>query len=78
MAELGNHLRLLREQKRLSQSELGKLLGVGQQRISHLETGRNDLKFPFAIRLARALDVPLERLVPETDEQPATEHSSVA
>jgi transcriptional regulator with XRE-family HTH domain len=61
---LGEHLRQLRDMKRLSQDELGKLADVPQSVIADVESGRQaTVTLNIAKRLADALAVTLESLV---------------
>lgn len=50
-------LRELRQEKGLSQVELGAMLGYGYTAISGYETGRNEPSFADFIRLCHLLDV---------------------
>jgi transcriptional regulator with XRE-family HTH domain len=61
---LGEHIRQLRDMKRLSQDELGKLADVPQTVIADVESGRQaTVTLDIAKRLADALAVTLESLV---------------
>lgn len=57
LARLGQAIRELREQRGLSQSELGATVGVGGRRIQALEDGRFDPDYVLLVRLAKALGV---------------------
>lgn len=46
-------LRDLREDRGLTQAELGKLLGKSQQGYNHIEAGRAELKIDDLIKLCR-------------------------
>lgn len=46
-------LRDLREDRDLTQAELGKLLGKSQQGYNHIEAGRAELKIDDLIKLCR-------------------------
>lgn len=48
-------LRAARKAKGLTQERLGEILGVPREKISCLETGRNDSSFAFLVRLCGAL-----------------------
>ncbi len=50
-------LRELRQEKNLSQVDLGAMLGYGYTAISGYETGRNEPSFADFIRLCEVLDV---------------------
>lgn len=57
------HLRVLRQQKGLSLSQLSVLTGIRRDTIAHLENGREEPQ-PYHLRLlARALEVPTLALV---------------
>jgi transcriptional regulator with XRE-family HTH domain len=61
---LGEHIRQLRDMKRLSQDELGQLADVPQSVIADVESGRQaTVTLDIAKRLADALAVTLESLV---------------
>jgi transcriptional regulator with XRE-family HTH domain len=61
---LGQHLRQLRDMKRLSQDELGQLADVPPSVIADVESGRQaTVTLDIAKRLAEALAVTLESLV---------------
>lgn len=49
-----NRVRELRELKKLSQGELGELLGVSRQTIYAIEIGRYDPSLPLAFSIAQA------------------------
>lgn len=60
---LGETVRALREQRGLTQEELGRLVGVGQGMIGHIETGRRQPALHTAMLLARALHVSIDELM---------------
>lgn len=59
-----NFIRAKREEKQLSQAELGRLLGVSQQHIQRFE---KDYPVPvkYAVKLAQILDIDIKELLPE-------------
>lgn len=59
-----NLIRAKREEKQLSQAELGRLLGVSQQHIQRFE---KDYPVPvkYAVKLAQILDIDIKELLPE-------------
>jgi transcriptional regulator with XRE-family HTH domain len=59
---VGETLRTLREERKMTQEELGNRAGVGQAMIGHVETGRRQLTLSTAVRIARALDVSVDEL----------------
>jgi transcriptional regulator with XRE-family HTH domain len=62
--DFGRRLKTLREQRKLSQSKLGKAAGLHRQTIAKLERGERGERTSGETlqRLAMALDVPLHRL----------------
>ena len=58
----GHNVQRVREKKQYSCSEVSKLSGYGRQYISLLELGKKDIQLSTAIRIARALNVPLAKL----------------
>lgn len=63
LALLGRVVRELREAREISQTELAAAVGVEQQRIDALESGRLDPDYVLLVRLAKALDVGAGALV---------------
>ncbi len=64
LLRLGETVRQVREQQRLSAQELAVRTSIDAQRISDLEAGRLDLKYDVLIALARGLGVRASALVP--------------
>ncbi len=56
-----NTLRVLRAERRWSQADLARKLGVSRQTINAIETGKYDPSLPLAFRTARLF----ERLIEE-------------
>ena len=48
-----NDVRALREEKGLTQAQLGKALGVSRQSVNSIEKGKYDPSLPHAIAIAR-------------------------
>jgi transcriptional regulator with XRE-family HTH domain len=65
LLRLGETIRRLREQQRLSVADLATRTGVETQRIRELETGWFDPTYDVLIALARGLDIRLSALVPK-------------
>jgi len=68
-------LKIARSIARLTQRQLGELVGVDDSLISSVETGRNDLgamRYDSVVRIARVLapGVPVEKLFPVLDYEP--------
>ena len=60
----GDSLRVHRETRQLTQTELGKRLGgIPRQQISNMENGRRPISVPMAKRLAAVFDVPAGRFL---------------
>ncbi len=60
---IGNFVRRLREQKKLTQDELASRTGITYQYLSGLENGRENFSIGILESLAKALNCPLPRLV---------------
>ena len=54
---VGEVIRRLREQRRLSRGELAVTAGVDEQRLQAIECGRIDADYVLLVRLERALGV---------------------
>ena len=74
---LGENIRKLRLQRRLSQGELAALLDIKQAAVSHYETGRRTPSFALLGRIAHALNITISdittRLTPKALDAPAAE-----
>lgn len=60
--KLKNNLKQLRTETKLSQTELGKIVGVSKNSISSIETGQYCPTAKLALLLCIALDVKFEDL----------------
>ena len=58
--KLKNHLKELRAERKISQTELGKMVGVSKNSISSIETGQYCLTAKLALLLCIALEVKFE------------------
>ena len=56
-------MRVLREQKNLSKSELAQLVGVSHAAISYFESGQKMPNAVTAAKIAKKLDTTVEKLV---------------
>ncbi len=61
-------LRDLREDRDLTQAEVGKVLQKSQQGYNHIEAGRAELKIDDLIKLCRFYDVSADYLIGLTDQ----------
>lgn len=57
-----NRIRELREERGLTQGDLGRLAGVTRQAIHAIEHDKHDPSLTLAARIARALGQPLDRV----------------
>ncbi|HAP3957909.1 TPA: helix-turn-helix transcriptional regulator [Enterococcus faecalis] len=55
-----NNLKLIREKKKISQSELAALLEVSRQTINGIEKNKYNSSLQLALKIAYYLDTPLE------------------
>lgn len=64
----GKYLRIYRENKGLTQIQLGKALGgVPRQHISNMENGHRAISLKMARKLSTFLGAPIERFLEETE-----------
>lgn len=70
-AEIGKRIRLLREERKLTQNELAKDLDVGRETIARWETGDRDIKTDATIKLAKYFNVTSDYLLGITDHRAA-------
>lgn len=61
--EIGERLRTLRQQRRITQVELARMLGTHQASVSQVERGIRGLTLQQAVKLARALRVSPDKLL---------------
>lgn len=65
--EVGQRIRALRQQQRLSQTDLAKILETHQTAVSQIELGTRGISLHQAIKLSRALHTSLDDLLGSTD-----------
>lgn len=65
MSELGNLIRSARQSKGLSQRELGDLTGFRNSYIAKIELGRQRGSYFALVKIAAALDIPLNVIARE-------------
>src|SRR5262245_37278423 len=68
---IGDRLRALREEKKLSQGDIEKRTGLLRCYISRVENGHTVPAIETLEKLARALEVPLYQLFYDSEEPPA-------
>lgn len=54
--DIGNRLKILREQAHLTQEEVGNKIGVTKATVNRYETGEIDIKRTIAVKLAKVLN----------------------
>ena len=64
---IGNTIRELRKEKKMSQSELGKFIGVSQTTVTAWETGRAEPSSTFISKLADLFNVSTDYLLGRSD-----------
>lgn len=62
-------LRNIREDRDLTQAELGKVLNKSQQGYNHIETGRAELKIDDLVALCRFYDLSADYIIGLADKQ---------
>lgn len=61
-------IRDLREDRDITQTEMGKILNMSRTGYAKYETGENDIPTQVLIKLARFYDVSIDYLLGETNE----------
>lgn len=69
---IGNTIRELRKEKKMSQSELGKFIGVSQTTVTAWETGRAEPSSTFVSKLADLFNVSTDYLLGRSDSKKET------
>jgi len=64
---LGTHIAKLRKELDMTQEDLAREVGIRQQVIASYETGRHRIPLPVLLKVAGALHVTVEELVPATE-----------
>ena len=67
MTDYRIRLRNVREDRDLTQAEIGKILNKSQQGYNHIEAGRAELKIEDLIRLCRYYNLSADYLIGLTD-----------
>jgi len=74
---IGEHLRAIRESKKLSQGDIEKRAGLLRSYISRVECGHTVPAMETLEKFARALEVPLYKLFYDLEEVPRIQGASV-
>ena len=69
MADYRERLRNIREDRDLTQSELGKVLNKSQQGYNHIEAGRAELKIDDLVKLCKFYDLSADYLIGLTNKK---------
>ena len=64
---VGQRIKTLREQKKMTQRDLGDLVDMEQNHVSRLESGRTNLTIKNIFRISQALGVKMKDLVDVED-----------
>ncbi len=67
---LGERIKKIRSERKISQKELGRKIGVSQQQIAQYESGKRNPKIENLYRIAVALEVPILELSDNFSEFP--------
>ena len=67
-----NRLRVLRAERRWTQQDLARELGVSRQTVHAIEAEKYDPSLPLAFRIAALFDEPIERIFTPNPDRAAT------
>lgn len=59
---MNNRLRVLRAERKWSQSDLAEALGVSRQSVNAIETGKYDPSLPLAFKISDVFAMPIEEI----------------
>lgn len=62
-----NHLRALRQDRRMTQQALADALGVSRQTVHSIEAGKYDPSLPLVFKIARVLQRSIEQIFEPED-----------
>jgi len=65
LKQLGDNIRRERLAKAISQQRLAEMADLNIRNVQRIEAGELDVLLTTAVRIKKALDCPLERLVPK-------------
>jgi putative transcriptional regulator len=68
LRQVGNCLRKLREEKNLTQADVANLIGKDRQSYQRIETGGTNTTIWYLYKIAKALDIPLTKIMEEIGE----------
>jgi len=73
---IGGRLKMYRQRANISQTALGKHLGVSFQQVQKYENGTNRISAATLIKISRALNVPVGELMVLESQQPSPSGNS--
>ena len=65
---VGGRIRKCRLKRKLTQMDVSRATGISQKHLSRIEQGYHDPHFDLIIKIAAALDVPVDMLAKDWDE----------
>lgn len=65
---VGQKIKMYRQKRKMSQKDLGKLIGVGDSAVSAYELGKNSLTLSIVFKIAKILEVNVNDLFPDIDQ----------
>lgn len=65
---IGDNIKYLRKEKNLSQKQLGEKIGVSQKAIDYWESGTNEPKASYIIKLADYFEVSADYLLDRSNQ----------
>ncbi len=68
---LGNHIRALRNAKKLTQEQVADQIGISRQKYARIESGVNSITFDILSKVAKVLDVTVGDITKVLDETAA-------
>ncbi len=69
MADYRERIRNIREDRDLTQAELGKLLNKSQQGYNHIEAGRAELKIEDLVKICKYYNLSADYIIGLTDKK---------
>ena len=64
-----NIIRVLRAERRWTQADLAKMLGVSRNSVNAIENGKFDPSLPLAFKIARLFERPVEDIFEDEEEK---------
>jgi transcriptional regulator with XRE-family HTH domain len=67
LKELGDNIRRKRIAQDVTQQQLAEMADLNIRNVQRIEAGESDVLLTTAVRISKALDCPLEKLIPKGD-----------